>query len=707
MNKKLLLVSMLVMAFFTTSCDKFETVSEDFIRFTCRNSSPEQTKVSYSGVNSDNVERLDWSEGDMIRICCDSVSKPSSHQADYIVSNISADGKYSKAKLSVFSKISENGMSWGKGTHVFNAVYPSPAASGVTKSITVSDGQVSGEIPAVQGYTLTGTGDVVANPVLEKTMMMVAKTQTAKKTFGDNEVFLDFVPVTTAINLVLTNKTGSSLKVKSVGLSSKTHPLSGSFSLTIGSNGTGIYADYPLCSFSGTLSDADKAVACNFPESGEGSLLWANEKTLTLTLMINPCDELDDLVFHIVDYTDGERMAKLQKSDGTKVTFKKHYKTYVSGLFVPKGALWYVSMEPSLVNWEDAKLDDSGALNLTQPLSEAGAFVSYWSSGVDEDVPLVQKTVATSGTVVLWGDSITQPYYFSSKLKSLLGADWTVVNAGVPSDPASVVAGRQGGYPCYTDDTDFVLPKSASDKVEVGGIWAKYTRNDVEKYDNILTFRTTSSYEKNQAISPLVINGIECIPSFVEDSPGSQTGKCYLQRKTDGTEDTVIPARSEVSTYASREYRDAELIVVYFGTNGIEKTTEYYNYLINTMDAMFGFMTNKDKDMIVCGFQQNPDVLSSYWTQNYVNLMSARYGDHFIDQRTEGSINAVRYMKELGMISDESEISDEDKAYIAAGNWPSAWGPVNNVHPNEYGYYVRALLVYDKMKELGYVKATI
>lgn len=84
--------------------------------------------------------------------------------------------------------------------------------------------------------------------------------------------------------------------------------------------------------------------------------------------------------------------------------------------------------------------------------------------------------------------------------------------------------------------------------------------------------------------------------------------------------------------------------------------------------------------------------------------MGRYIGKYFIDQRTEGAAKAIRYMKELGLITSESDVSEEDMALINQQNWPTTFGPKYDVHLNTNGYKVRALLVRDKMKELKLIE---
>lgn len=328
---------------------------------------------------------------------------------------------------------------------------------------------------------------------------------------------------------------------------------------------------------------------------------------------------------------------------------------------------------------------------------------------------IVERRTKEKRTIVLWGDSITAPGTFSSELQRLLGDSWIVVNRGVPSDAPFQVAGRQGGYPLYTDETDFILSKNSADTTVIGGIWVKHTRNEAECHKNLLYWRT-HGYKTNCGISPATLTGyytdtygveheetVSCDIDFIPDTPATHSpGICVIKRVSNGEHDLVIKGRTRVYTYASEQYRQADVIAVYVGTNGAQKTTEYYNHLIDAQDCMLAHLDNPTAIMLVCGYQMSSAKYSNYWTQTYSDMMKEHFGEYFIDQKVEGAEKAVEYMIALGQITDASQISAQDRACIEGKNWPDSWGG-SEVHPNTYGYKVRAMLIYDKMVELGLV----
>ena len=344
------------------------------IRFSARSVST-GTKAEYSGEHYNesgtDYERINWVTDDLIRISCDQASLPADKFADYKVNSVVAStNRFSTGKISL-SDPDETGLRWGTGDHVFFAVYPSPAAGGVTTSL--ESGVAAGTIPAAQpvASVTSDSGNYTAAPSLVKTMMMTSTATWTEAGYNpSSDILLDFQPVTTAIEFTVVNSTGSTLEVASVSLSSESHPLSGKFTCDIASFD---------CDFVGTVASADKAATIDLSSS---SIALAADKTLTFTFLLNPVEDLDDLVFTITDKEGKIRSTKLEKADYSKVTFHKHIKTYVKGVFIPEGALWKVTLQPMLDSW------DLTASNLLLDLP-AGVFVTNWTTGIVEDIELI------------------------------------------------------------------------------------------------------------------------------------------------------------------------------------------------------------------------------------------------------------------------------------------------------------------------------
>lgn len=292
-------------------------------------------------------------------------------------------------------------------------------------------------------------------------------------------------------------------------------------------------------------------------------------------------------------------------------------------------------------------------------------------------------------TIVLWGDSITG-HSLLLAVQEQLGANWNVIRGGVAGDSAQQVASRQGGLPMYTGSSSFKIPASSEQYVYIDGIYYR----DGETYGQA-THEWTFKAGYTPQLNPLIIQGVEC-----EISYDTEQEKRRIRRLADGENDVDVPARSEVSTYGSRAYKNVDVIVVEMGGNS--RTTD--ERLIGFHNAMFDHLTNPNAKIIVNGFCMSSTDWPTHWTSSYVTKFTNEYGNYFIDQRTlSGGANAIRMMKELGQITDESQIGDSDWVYINRGDWPISWfRSPTDIHPNDqYGAKVLAINLRRRMDKLG------
>lgn len=81
------------------------------------------------------------------------------------------------------------------------------------------------------------------------------------------------------------------------------------------------------------------------------------------------------------------------------------------------------------------------------------------------------------------------------------------------------------------------------------------------------------------------------------------------------------------------------------------------------------------------------------------------YGARYLDLRSYGNANADRLLIESGTYNSLDQKRDADKTLLEQGEWPAAWYRdfETDVHPSTYGYHAYAIMVYEKMRELGYL----
>lgn len=385
---------------------------------------------------------------------------------------------------------------------------------------------------------------------------------------------------------------------------------------------------------------------------------------------------------------------------------------------------------------------------------KAGAAVSLKAGEVT-----VLPAVTISGTGVkrkkvlsYFGDSIACGA-LKGYLEGLLGEDWTVYMNGIPGAGDLNVAAAVGCVD-LTFDESFTLPADGTE-VECGKISALENLAGVKGMYNVL-----STYWFN---GPLVLNpitvytdedavGIECELRCTFDVVDNKrvNAKYFLKRVNPTDQATEIKAgKSRVKTYQATHLRDADVLCIYTGTNNSFKVSDY-EAVVNIHKRMRDFMTGPAKeDYIICGFHTNRYVgLHRMWTKEYAEIMEQAFGkDHMLDYKLLGldidknhvpvpsGFNAdvtfsnmdtateaekqVYYEKALNLSkkvgtrdfsvteTDEAKekLNAKDRDNVKVFEWPASWwgNYDNNVHPNKEGYNVMANLVYEKMKNLGYL----
>ena len=394
--------SLKIIAFFSaaalclSACQKegFRFREGDAVRFSVGSAG---TKAAYSG-DAGSETGINWQENDTLRIYCTAVSEPECKYADYRVSSV--ESTPSKARISGLGGV---GLRWGAGEHTFYAAWPSPAVNGITTDVIANT--VAASLPAEQAVagdiTETTSGNYVAAPDL-KNMLMTATTTCTESTMpGDGAVFLNFTPLTTAIQFTVTNQTKAGLEIKSVSLTSASSPLNGPFTVDISSSSTPEAVDtdgdgtknitynnnYPACQYTGTVSDASRTVTIHFDSPVELAYDEDVAKcgTLTFTFFLQPCQNFDDLTFKFVKSDDSSLSTRIGYLDGTGVRFPRFMKSYVTGLFIPEGAQWTVKYGPEVLPWAEQQeaLEPS-------PETDPMPFVTQWVTGTDEDIEMLK-----------------------------------------------------------------------------------------------------------------------------------------------------------------------------------------------------------------------------------------------------------------------------------------------------------------------------
>ena len=345
------------------------------------------TRAQYSDVVG-NVARIDWQVGDNISIYCGEAL--TNTQADYAVRSVTEDKESSISKAVISCIKEEEALSWGKinVTHDIYAVFPSPATS-LYESDVFSKGKVTGYIFESQkmlSVNKIATDEYEAKPDL-RSQYMVART--TMKPADDKPIFLEFNPLTTAIEFEIQNdySTSDPMNIAYIQLVSKNHKLNGLFSVDLTS---WTPKDGLPATTSAGLAEGTPKVMLDFRSQEGGCLSLKRGEKLKFTFFLLPNEDIDDLAFMVVDPDGGYVATELAYSNdpthgNAGVNFPRCKKSFVKGLLVPEGVRWTVSFTSDLSSWNK---QDGGTLSFSNPEFQPINFVSSWVDGYDEYVEM-------------------------------------------------------------------------------------------------------------------------------------------------------------------------------------------------------------------------------------------------------------------------------------------------------------------------------
>lgn len=369
--KKLVYYSLLfaALSFIAGSCSKMQTFGKkgERIHFSAGSIS-DATKTIYGDVDG-NTQAINWEVGDLISIagknCPVDAGEGTTCIEDYRVSELDSRGdNYGKIVVNG----SNLGLVWGEpGTkHDFFARFPA------SKTDIDTTGIITGSIPQVQGFESITTSATTDTPPITthivkpdmNNLIMVAKVLNveagSKIIQNGEEVFLDFKPISTALEFTVENGFGTNndMIVKSVGLERVTSTeacpniLWGDFKVTVKNDKDG-KNNRPKTELDYSKDKSNNRVAINFSEP----VTVKKGEKLNFTLFLNPGNVRDienlKLFITFVDNDDATkavtRKALMLKSDDTPVSFPTHKKTRIYGLVVPEAVKIIINDENVVV----------------------------------------------------------------------------------------------------------------------------------------------------------------------------------------------------------------------------------------------------------------------------------------------------------------------------------------------------------------------
>lgn len=303
--------------------------------------------------------------------------------------------------------------------------------------------------------------------------------------------------------------------------------------------------------------------------------------------------------------------------------------------------------------------------------------------------------------IVCWGDSLTAPHNgrgvlgrlkgkilgtdYPGYLEEMLGSGFEVVNAGVGGENTLTIMARQGAYPMALAHDVVVAPGGCS---PVGD---SDTSALVSTYNGVAVgplHQYTWKQDGPSQINPCRIGSRPFLLSSVVKSGG---GCNYFLTPEDklAVPDT-LRAGSVVSTYAMNHLRGNYANVFFIGQNGGFSDVED---LIRQLRAMIVY--SRSNRYVVISFHKTNHVIATIPRMREMeDSLGLCFGRHYVNLR--------EYMVTSGLDDAGYEPTQADRDSIAKGVVPPQL-LVDDCHFTTTGYNLIAKLVFERMKELGYV----
>lgn len=260
-----------------------------------------------------------------------------------------------------------------------------------------------------------------------------------------------------------------------------------------------------------------------------------------------------------------------------------------------------------------------------------------------------------------------------SVLQNLTGI--RTYNMGVNGETSKEIAIRQGGIEMVTDRDIYI---------EGSGIAEVKLRSAYD--DNNVWFEDYSGYNFNsEHTNNVVINGETY---YMTNGPDDESQIIY------GT-DVYIPEGSVVKTLASVERKD-DILILEIGSNGgwdnnYDELIEQYDAMIQSADCKYYIIVG-DTDAPQLSADANKEETGTGET-SWERALRNAYGEHFLNLRMYMIQNGL---SDCGLEATQEDLDGYEEGMISQ-QLRSDW-----THFNAYGYYSKALAIYEKGKALGY-----
>ena len=319
---------------------------------------------------------------------------------------------------------------------------------------------------------------------------------------------------------------------------------------------------------------------------------------------------------------------------------------------------------------EEAAVTEEVTVQETTPEKSVEIVVDF-SSEEENDEEEQKETGTNEGSrVVVWGDSLTEGtggdgVTYPNVLEKLAGCE--VKNYGVYAEVTTCIAGRQGGMPENVHPV--TIPAQVAD-VDV------QIENGDGGWDMLLVFG-------DAGINPCTIAGVEG-KLWID----SVTGQRKFTRSQAG-EEVVLTERTPIKTFAMRDKRPDDILVIFTGSND-DPTPKTVKNIIAVQRDMIAY-AGVDRYVII-GLTCKRKMPM---TAEVNEVLAKEYGEHFLDVRKD--------LLEHGLQDSGIEPTAEDQADIAGGYIPRSLLS-DDIHGNAAFYTVIGEALYQKMQEMNYLK---
>ena len=362
-----------------------------------------ETRTLYSGYEYGGKERIDWVNGDLMRISSDKARHPGGDAfSDYKVTGVTAGTGGSQAiSYASVKNVGTNGLQWGSGTHNFYAVYPSPASN---SSISISNNVADFTIPQNQ---------------LQAAQMDYAYMYAAVQTAAKATVNLAFKPMFTAFQFKVRSEEDASMTITSFTLSTgENKAMSGSCRATItaGSNTSASTAAFSNFTAYNSSSGNNTITV----DMGSGVTVTPSTYA-TITVFALPQD-YSQLTASFTTSSGETKSLKLQEANGEWVTFQACHKYNINGLGLPGEWTYTVSDIADIIRTgEQVLYDYNKDVTVTLRRSRTGS--------ATQNLPWKAYFTAASDPTAVVGASAVGQSWSETPLQDADGNDWLSLSA--------------------------------------------------------------------------------------------------------------------------------------------------------------------------------------------------------------------------------------------------------------------------------------